>query len=280
MYEALDVSIPDVDAYLDRFHGDRPRRPDRESLDALVYAHQCHVVFENLDPCVLRRSVSLEIPRLYEKFVTRRRGGYCFEQNALFTQLLQDLGYRATACMCRITREPGAISPIMHRGIIVHFENDRVFCDVGFGGPAAPGSLPIRDGSRTSFGREEYQVSRADDYWWNISRTNSSGEEEMVMQFFCMPQENMDFIPFNEFCARSPESPFTQKLFLNLRKPEGSLSLLGDTFTSTSRGQASSRKVQDLPDLLHLLHQSFGFEEDFCLSLDPAQLKAAASLNQ
>ncbi len=278
MYEALDLSIPDVDAYLDRFHGERPRRPDREALDALVCAHQCNVVFENLDPCILRQPVSLEIPLLYEKFVTRRRGGYCFEQNALFTQLLKDLGYRATACMCRITKNPGEITPIMHRGIIVHFENDMVFCDVGFGGPAAPGCLPIIDGSRTSFGQEEYQISRADDDWWNISRTTSVGKQEMVMQFFCMPQENMDFIPFNEFCARSPESPFTQMLFLNLRRPEGSVSLLGDTFTCTSKGHANSRKVRDLADLLQLLQDPFGFDGDFCRTLDPQQLAIAASL--
>ena len=215
---------------------------------------------------------------MYDKFVTRRRGGYCFEQNALFTQLLKDLGYRATACMCRITDDPQEKSPIMHRGIIVHFDREMVFCDVGFGGPAAPGSLPILDGSRTSFGREEYQVSRADDYWWNISRTTSAGRQELVMQFFCMPQENMDFIPFNEFCARSPESPFTQMLFLNLRKPDGSVSLLKDTFTCTSKGHSQTRKVGDMEDLLQLLQDPFGFDADFCRTLDQKQLAIAAGL--
>ena len=58
--------------------------PDRTSatLGAIQEAHLNHIPYENLD---LTRGVplSLEEGDLFEKLVTRRRGGYCFEQNGL-----------------------------------------------------------------------------------------------------------------------------------------------------------------------------------------------------
>jgi arylamine N-acetyltransferase len=74
---------PEVRAYLERIGYDGPLDGSAEALAELQERHLHTVPYENLD--VLRRvPLSLEIPDLFDKIVTRRRGGYCFELNALF----------------------------------------------------------------------------------------------------------------------------------------------------------------------------------------------------
>ena len=76
MYEAMDRPIPDVAGYLERIGLDSPPAVDLDGLNALVWGHQTHVPFEDLNTAFLGQPVSLEIPTLYEKVVTRLRGGY------------------------------------------------------------------------------------------------------------------------------------------------------------------------------------------------------------
>ena len=74
MYEELYESIPDPDAYLRRLRMPRPGALNREYLNRLVYAHQRYVVFENLDPFVYHRPVSLGI---WDTRLTAAWPGFC-----------------------------------------------------------------------------------------------------------------------------------------------------------------------------------------------------------
>ena len=83
-----------INAYLNRiaYHG--PIDVSIETLRALHTAHALAVPFENLD-IHLGRPILLDEAAIFDKIVTRRRGGYCFEMNyftstspeVLFTQV-------------------------------------------------------------------------------------------------------------------------------------------------------------------------------------------------
>ena len=83
--------LPEREAYLKRIGYSGGTEPTLDNLHALIRAHQTAVPFENLD-CVSRTPILLEVERLFDKIVLRRRGGYCFELNGLFMALLRDLG--------------------------------------------------------------------------------------------------------------------------------------------------------------------------------------------
>ena len=257
MYENLYAPIPDVDAYLDRLQLGSSVRTDLDFLDSLVYFHQCSIPFENLDSYVFHLPVSLEIPDIFKKIIINRRGGYCFELNALFNQLLRDLGVHAYACMCRIIEEGYVVPLVSHRAVLVELGQKLYFCDVGFGGPTPPGAVPVEDGASRSFGRETYFIDRTDSYWWTLSRTRSSGAHEKIMQFYTMPQENVDYLALNEFYSNSPESDFTQMLYLNIRTPSGCNSIVGDVFTRISDGHAAQRNIQSEDDFYQILKDDF-----------------------
>ena len=144
MYEELYEPIPQTKPYLKRLGLTAVPAADKENLDRLIYAHQLHVPFEDLDVCEFKRTASLSISSLYEKIVLKKRGGYCYELNALFASLLTACGYEVTPCMARIIRDcdDEFIPPISHRINLVRIDGQQHFCDVGYGGPMSFSPVP------------------------------------------------------------------------------------------------------------------------------------------
>ena len=156
MIKGLYALPPDVGAYLARIglapedfrramHPELPPSPPQITAFPIQksrwiswYTHICFMCpFENIDGYDLHREVSLEIPDIFDKIVTRRRGGYCFELNALFSALLEALGFSCYAVGQRVLRE-GSFPPVSHRVTVVTLpqSGERVLCDIAFGGPS------------------------------------------------------------------------------------------------------------------------------------------------
>src|SRR5215207_1273676 len=81
------VNLP---KYLERIqHGDSVVIDDT-TLTALHVCHVHHVPFENLDVRD-KRLFDLNIESIYRKVVDNNRGGFCYELNLLFNELLNVL---------------------------------------------------------------------------------------------------------------------------------------------------------------------------------------------
>ena len=101
----------DLEAYRSRIGYTGALDPTAETLTALHRAHVLAIPFENLD-ILLGRPIRLDLPSLQAKLVHGRRGGYCFEQNALFAAVLDHLGFEVTglAASARSPMLQGTIS--------------------------------------------------------------------------------------------------------------------------------------------------------------------------
>ena len=258
MYESMNQPIPDIGEYLSRIGLSAVPSPTLDGLNDLIWAHQTHVPFEDLNTSWLGRPVSLEIPALYDKVVLRRRGGYCYELNALFTRLLLDLGFDARSVFCRVVRGRDFLPPCAHRGIVVALDGGLVFCDVGFGGPMPAGALEIADGAGRNVRGEYFRIDRFDDYWWTIARDTSAGGREAVLQFNTFPQTPQEFIAANMKSAMDPESIFVRNLLVNLRTGTGFLSVADDTFTLCRDGETRVARIDGEGDLRRILGEYFG----------------------
>ena len=260
MYESMNQPVPDVGRYLQRLGMDAAPAADLEGLNALIWAHQTHVPFEDLNTSLLGRPVSLEIPALYQKVVEERRGGYCFELNALFTRLLQDLGFDAWQVFCRVVRGRDFLPPCLHEGIAVSIQDKMYFCDTGFGGPMPGGALLIEDGWTGEIRGEVFRIDRFDEHWWTVSRRTSGGAWEKVLQFNTFPQIPQEFLTMNFKCANDPESLFVSQVLVNLRTEDGALSITGDQFTRRQGGEVSTQTLEDAAALERALKQWFGMD--------------------
>lgn len=258
MYELLNAPIPDIEAYLRRLGMEEENvKNDRAYLNRLVYAHQRMIIFENLDVYPGGGDISLEIPALFEKVVLQKRGGYCFELNALFTRLLQDLGYDAWSCLVRIVRGKDFIPPTLHRGILVRIEGEIYYCDVGYGGPVPTGTIALAEGNQETIQGETFYTKRRDETWWILGRVTSQGEREDVLEFYTMPQDNANFVPISYYCSHSPDSVFTMIPFLNRRLDDGMCSVMGDTFTLRQGRDVITKKIQNEEEFEEIRRQYF-----------------------
>ena len=261
MGEKRSQLLPDLDAYLERIGVEGAKEPSPGFLDELIDAHQRTVPFENIGVYMRHESPSLEIPDMFDKIVTRKQGGYCFELNALFGALLQDLGFRARPCMCRVIFRPSLRDIVSHRANIVTIDGKDYLADVGFGGPMPNFALVLEDGaSRTELG-QTFTVRIFDDYWWDVCYARDGQEAQTVLRACVMPVGEKDFIPFSFHQSQDPQSPFRLNLMANIRTKEGAINLRNKTLTEHRNGEKTVTELESEKDVERILWERFGLRQ-------------------
>jgi N-hydroxyarylamine O-acetyltransferase len=91
----------DLKAYTGRIEHKGQLAPNLATLQALHLAHATHITFENLD-VLMGKPIRLDLESLATKLIQGGRGGYCFEQNALFAGALEEIGFRVTRLAARV----------------------------------------------------------------------------------------------------------------------------------------------------------------------------------
>ena len=76
---------------------------DLGTLSRLQHRHLMSIPFENLDIHWGQRIV-LDTEAFYDKIVTGGRGGFCYELNGLFNELLQQIGFTTRLVSAQVFR--------------------------------------------------------------------------------------------------------------------------------------------------------------------------------
>ena len=260
MYDELCAPIPDLDKYLLRLGLKRPAKYDLDFLDSMIFAHQCNIPFENLEVHEEGLQIPLSTDRLFDKIVERKRGGYCFELNALFARALEACGYDLFSVLARVIIGEDFSIPSLHRLAIVNIDNDQYVCDVGFGG-AQPGfALKIEDGYSKSFCGQTFNIKKNNGKWMISYVPRSGGVEEPTMEFLTVNTEEVDFFAPNFYCCAHEDSVFVQSRFVNLRTLNGSKSIFENQFAINEDGKRTEMEITDDEQLTELLVSHFGIE--------------------
>jgi N-hydroxyarylamine O-acetyltransferase len=269
MYEELSAPLPDAGKYLERIGVSATVRADAETLDLLVRAHQKTVPFENLDVYDAGADILLDTASLFDKVVTRRRGGYCFELNAAFMSLLKSLGYDCYPVAARVVwmSSPEQYMPVTHRAGIVTVGGVRYFIDVGFGGPSPHGALRLDDPAPQSDGRNTFVFVREPDGDFVICRVTDSGRERLL-KFSDRRCENVDFLAPNEYLSKNKSSGFRMMHMLNITRDDGSAAINGNVLR-IHKNDAVAETVLDTEDKLReALSEQFGIDVGFPLRMN------------
>jgi arylamine N-acetyltransferase len=131
-----------LDSYLERIKYSGGTDISEKTLRELHIAHTLNIPFENLD-VYYGKPVLLDKASLFNKIVTNRRGGYCFEMNGLFSLVLQKLGFNVTNLLARGTMDGINFTTKTHQVILVENNGKRWLADVGFGNDGIIAPLPI-----------------------------------------------------------------------------------------------------------------------------------------
>lgn len=241
----------DLEAYLNRINYQGPREATLATLRRLHEAHLAAMPFENLD-ILLGRPIQLRLEALEEKMVHNRRGGYCFEQNTLFSAMLEELGFRVTQLAARVRVGSTAIRPRTHMLLQVDIGDEAFLADVGFGGEGPP--LPVRLEARAVSG--QHRLVHEGSVWVLQNRTEQDWAD--LYGFTLEAAYPADFEMANFFTSNYPQSPFVQTLTAQRVLPDRRLILRNREFVIRDEGGLHTETVRDPEHLLEVLREHFG----------------------
>src|SRR5688572_23000352 len=136
----------DLSAYLARVGQPPGSGADAATLARLHRAHLAAIPFENLD-IQMGLPVELDAVSLQGALVMRRRGGYCFQQNALFRLALSALGFTVHAREARVRFAATLpVPPRTHMVLVVPIDGVEWLVDVGFGANGIAEPIPVDAG--------------------------------------------------------------------------------------------------------------------------------------
>ena len=249
----------DLQALFERI-GYKEGGTDTERLIRLHRAYATHVPFENLD-VYNDKEISLKTEDLFDKIVTRRRGGYCFEMNGFFCAILQEMGFPAYGVLTRLSRDGKTFGGYLHRMNLTEADGVRYICDVGFGGDCFVRPLRLEYDVPQKVHGMTYRVVPGTDPGVEYTVQILRGEEfQNLMGFIDRPAQDEDFQVSNYYVNRSPFSGFRLMLMLNLFTDDGRYSLSNLSLNVTAAGKTEHRDLtwEELPAVLE---KYFGLTE-------------------
>lgn len=246
-------------AYFQRI-GYRGRyQADLALLSALTAAHTQTIPFENLD-VLLGLPVPLEPDALFQKLVVERRGGYCFEQNGLFLEVLRELGFQVTplSARVRLQRPRDFTPPRTHVFLRVELGGESWLTDVGVGGLSLTSPLRLGTPAEQPTPHEPRRIVQEGRILYHQVRFGAEWQD--VCEFTLEEMPAIDREVANWFTSAHPGSHFKNRLVVARADPEGQrLSILNDQFTIRERhGTATTRSIASALELLELLRKQFG----------------------
>ncbi|SDX39677.1 N-hydroxyarylamine O-acetyltransferase [Marininema mesophilum] len=222
----------DAKTYLARIGAPRVTSSDLPTLTKLIQHHLYTVPFENID-IHEGKPIHLHPDEIAQKIINHRRGGFCYELNSAFANLLKELGYQVSLLSGRVRTSTD------HMALLVRLDQDYLV-DVGFG-DSFRYPLPIS-------GAKRKDVSG----WYRIRlRTHPNiyalekrkGRRWLPEYLFTTQERRLE--EFEGMCIHqqtSPTSIFRQKFLCTIATPGGRLTVSDHHFTITERG-----KVQKIP---------------------------------
>jgi len=245
----------DLDAYFERIEFTSRPQVNLETLRALQAAHTTHIPFENLD-VLLGKPIRIDLEGVQEKLVRGRRGGYCFEQNALYSAALERLGFRVTRLLGRVRLGTTRVLPRTHMMLKVELDGASWITDAGFGGWGLIEPILLEAERNFVQGAWTYRLAREGAYWALQCPACPAGPD--LYAFTLEPQLPVDYEPANHYTSTHPNSRFVQTLTVQLPSRDRRRVLVNRELRTFHAGGVELEVIPSEEALLEKLANDFG----------------------
>ncbi len=248
----------DISAYFGRISYQGHSHVDYETLRMLHASHMQTVPFENLD-IGLKRPILLDEKSLWNKIVINNRGGFCYELNGLFAELLKAIGYDVTYLNARVFNGRGELGiDFDHLALLVRVPREpiRWLVDVGFG-DSFNYPLNFEERDEQLQGLRAYRVEEIPGGYVIWQKNFDSTWER---QYFFDLQPHLFPDEYEAACLyhqTSPNSSFTRGSIISKATIDGRVSLEDGRLILTRNGQRTVRAVRGETEYAELLKQYF-----------------------
>jgi N-hydroxyarylamine O-acetyltransferase len=257
------VLCMDVEKYLRRIEYGGPRQLSPETLRNLHRQHLFTVPFENLD-IPLGTPIELDAERFFDKIVHRRRGGFCYELNGLFTALLTALGFRVHMLSARVRREDGGFGREFDHMLLKVELDEPWLVDVGFG-DSFVNPIAFRAGAADQVNGHRYVVLPMQDEW-QLVREDDKG----TVPLYAFRDAAYELGHYGEMCRfqqTSPESHFTKSWICSRATADGRMTVANMRLIVTSAEKRDEVQLSTEGDVRRCLRDFFGVEFEDSVSL-------------
>lgn len=243
-----------IDAYLERIGYAGPIRPDYSVLCELQRSHLMTVPFENLD---IHYHIPIDLTQSYDKIVTKHRGGFCYELNGLFFELLTAAGFSANRISARVFGGSAGPGPEFdHLAILVVLEGEMFLVDVGFG-DFTIGPLRINDTGEQQDPAGVFRIEQYDEMYRVVKKKDPAGEFQPEYIFTGQERKLSDFFEMCRYHQTSESSHFTQKRLCSLPVAGGRITLTGNILKSTIHGIVTEKELKTEEEVRTVLAELF-----------------------
>lgn len=240
--------------YIERIKYSGPLAPTTEVLANLQTAHLLHVPFENLD---IHYNRPIDLTNLFDKIVTRKRGGFCYELNGLFYELLKEIGFTVKMVSARVYDGKKDYSPEFdHMALIVMSDNNKYLVDVGFG-EFSLCPVKIVMNTNTIDPRGIFRIESFDETHIIIKKQNADGI--FIPEYIFSEKERQldEFYDRCNFHQTNPESHFKQKRICSLPTKNGRITFTGDLLKIKENNTLTEQLLNTEEEALQVLWDYF-----------------------
>jgi N-hydroxyarylamine O-acetyltransferase len=256
----------DLNAYLNRINITGSVDNDYDSLCRVVLAHACKIPFENID-VFSGQPISLNIADIEAKLVRSRRGGYCFEQNALLAQALSQVGFSVQQLSGRVWYNTpiGTVPPRTHLFLVVDLDGRRLLADVGVGGSTPAGVMEFDlTGRAQTVGHEIRRLVPIPDKLIPtfMHQVQHDGQWIDIYEFTGESMPKIDQEMGNWWTSTHPDSKFRKNLIVAKLNSDGTrCSLINTEFVHRDGATVITRaEIASQEQLEQILSERFGLE--------------------
>jgi N-hydroxyarylamine O-acetyltransferase len=256
----MPLSPADLVRYCKRIGFDGVPRRDLATLQQLHRLHPQAIPFENLDSW-LGRAVSLEPAAVFDKLVTRQRGGYCFEHNLLFREVLETLGFQVRGLAARVVWNlpEGFMLPRTHMLLLVNVDDRRVIADVGFGGLTLTAPLELDNDAAQLTPHESFRIAIDGEH--HVLEASVAGSWQALYRFGLEEQMPADYAMANWYVGMHPQSRFVLQLIAGRAGTGMRHALFDGRYTRHYVDQQSDKRaLADAAALRDVLQQELGID--------------------
>ena len=247
--------------YLNRIQISSPPPPTFDALCQLQKAHLFAIPFENLD-MHYDRPIYLDLDKIYQKVVLDNRGGFCYELNGLFYQLLISLGYQVKMVSGRVYNKKRVLGQEFdHLALIVSIDQKEYLCEVGFGAFAIH-PLEIKFDIWQQDPSGNYMIQQGSGEYLSVGVQ----EKDEVVASYIFGLKERTFEEFEGMChyqQTSPDSNFTNRWVITIPTKEGRITLTNTKLKIEKNGNVEESDIDSKEMFCTALEKYFGMSFEY-----------------
>jgi N-hydroxyarylamine O-acetyltransferase len=250
------------ESYLARIGYVGSTKPSDTSLAQLHQSHMYKVPFENLD-IQYGKALSLTLPDLVEKVVKNKRGGFCYEVNYLFANLLQAIGFQVSILSAKVYKEDGMPGQDYDHMTLLVVANESWLADVGFGGSSFISPLKFVENTLQCDVAGYYRITAISEADYLLYFSLDGTSFKALYEFSIIPRTIEEFHPQCLMKQQHPESHFVKNKICTLATIDGRKSIHNELFTIRNGETKEELLIEDQQMEADILEKHFDIKPMF-----------------